>query len=725
MKSIRHPAQRLVAITMSLSLLAIALAMTIFAWLAFMRAEQILEDELARKATVVAKSLAGTLSRAAALGIPLEKIPAIETTLDVVRGQHEELQQIAIVRDGGAMAVSRKPDMRVDMSDSAQASASSDKLTQYASIMGAYAPAVASVSDLQVDRQVIVSIDPRHAKKVFLELGLDFAVILVVLGFLVLELIHFMVGPAWVTPLRQLLNSMRRLSTSTMAAAMPPTLQGSMQTLLTSMRQAQSNILADYRDCRTVLRDRLAKRNRHDLVEAQQLASAVQALKKIRHQFGLRLQGEHVMPPDPASALGRLRLPFLLIMMAEDLTRAFIAPFAAETQPGSLGALGITPSLLLGLPLLTSMLVVALSQPLLGAISDRVCRRTAFLCGAVLAIAAHLLSAQATSLLGLMCWRALGGAAWAIVFVTAQGIVLDVTDRRARPRGLAIFVSVIMISMICAPPIGGMLADALGARMTMLVSAALAALALILAWATWPTTTHMQVLHAAEIPTGASTANDIAPIKARHPLLQPRFIAFLLLAAVPAKLILVAYCFYLVPLYLAATGSTAAMAGRAIMLYAILMVVLIPLVVALLDKYRARVGASKNAWLQEPPHSVLVALGTLLAGMSGFALLIPHPVAAVMFMALLLGIAQALNILSISAMVSSLMQPQIAQLGESVVMGYFRLVERLGSALGAVVAGALLHYLHYRQTFMAIGLTVIGCALLFAIIFWRPRRVAA
>ena len=53
------------------------------------------------------------------------------------------------------------------------------------------------------------------------------------------------------------------------------------------------------------------------------------------------------------------------------------------------------------------------------------------------------------------------------------------------------------------------------------------------------------------------------------------------LAAMPAKIILTGVCFYLVPLYIVSIGNTRAMAGRLLMIYAVVMVLLVPLAAGL------------------------------------------------------------------------------------------------------------------------------------------------
>jgi predicted MFS family arabinose efflux permease len=375
------------------------------------------------------------------------------------------------------------------------------------------------------------------------------------------------------------------------------------------------------------------------------------------------------------------------------------------------GALAIPPGAVVGLPIFLFMFIVAVSQPGLGAWSERRGRRPAFLLAAALAVAAHLLSAQAASLAGLLAWRAAAGLAWAGAFVAAQGMVLAYTDQSSRAKGLAGFVAVVLVSLACGPALGGLLADALGYRATFLLAALLAAAALLLAWRTLP--------RAAPAPApGAATARPAGvgalPL---HPLRNWRFLGLLLLAAVPAKLILVAFCYYLMPLYLAAAGYSAAMAGRVIMVYSVVMVLLLPLGADAFERLRRRRRITPHAWF--------VGAGVACSGLAGGAMLLPSEIMAATVLAGVLGAAQALSISAQAAMVPQLARREIARHGEAVVYGYYRLVERIGSALGPLVAGAMLQLLGFRLSFLALGGVVFACGLLFALLFARPSQLTA
>jgi len=369
-------------------------------------------------------------------------------------------------------------------------------------------------------------------------------------------------------------------------------------------------------------------------------------------------------------------------------------------------AVSIKKNLVVSLPISLFMLIVALSQPTLGTWSERVGRRRAFLAGGIVGACAHLSSATAGSLSELLVLRAIAGFAWAVAFVAAQGYVIDHTDRETRTRGLATFVGIIMAASICGPSIGGLLADGLGPRWTFAIGGMLAAGATLLAWR--------------DLPRGAAAKRAARQPKARDyaaALANPRFAALLALAAIPAKVIVIAFCFYLLPLYVAESGHNAAMAGRIIMLYSVMMVLGVPITTEVVE----RIQRSRHT----RPHAVFVAGGLVVSGLAGLLMLLPLGLWGATALVFLLGIAQALSIAPQSAMVADVSAADMGRLGESAIYGVYRLIERLGNAMGPVIAAFLLQVSGFHAAFAAIGASVLVCGIAFYALFRNGGAVPA
>jgi MFS family permease len=189
-------------------------------------------------------------------------------------------------------------------------------------------------------------------------------------------------------------------------------------------------------------------------------------------------------------------------------------------------------------------------------------------------------------------------------------------------------------------------------------------------------------------------------------IINARFMTLTGLAAVPAKMLLIGMCFYLVPLYLLSIGSTQAMAGRVLMTYGVVMVLMMPLGASLAHS-RARME-----WL--------VGVGLLLSGLGGTMLVfgdgVPWVFAAVAFV----GLGQSLSIAAQSALVREHCGREIARMGEPTVYGVYRLLERLGNAGGPILAALLVLSLGYRRSFIVAGTAVFACGLLFLLFTRAP-----
>ena len=184
-------------------------------------------------------------------------------------------------------------------------------------------------------------------------------------------------------------------------------------------------------------------------------------------------------------------------------------------------------------------------------------------------------------------------------------------------------------------------------------------------------------------------------------LMNRRFMLVTGLAAMPAKILLTGVCFYLIPLYVVSVGSTQAMAGRILMTYAVVMVVLAPMTAGLATtRYRMH---------------ALVAGGLAVSGLGGMLMLAGAGVGWVFVAVILVGLGQSMSISAQSALVSEHCAPEIARLGEGVVYGVYRLLERLGNAAGPLIAALLLMHFDHRTGFVAIGAGVLLCGAAFAL----------
>ena len=394
-----------------------------------------------------------------------------------------------------------------------------------------------------------------------------------------------------------------------------------------------------------------------------------------------------------------LRLPVFLFCLSEEVTRPFIPTYAQTLAP-------TTPwlplDLAVSLPITLFMLIWAFSQPLGARFSGWIGRRAAFATAALLSALGLILTAQTDHLLTFMAWRCLTALGYGLALITAQGLVVDHTKGHNRARGLALFIGALLAAGVCGPVTGGIIADQAGISTTLLVGAVLAlaaaaTLALLLPKKGRPGSRNSPVspFSPGGLSSGfAKLATDL------------RFIALMTFSAIPAKVAATGVLSCLLPLLLTDSGADKADIGRTQMMYFLFFILASPLAATLSDRWRIRRGFIIGGGL-----ATLAAL--LPLGMTDQAW---GPFLAIA----LFGAAQAL----ISAPQLSLVTQIAAQVrvAEITAIGWYRLLERLGGALGPLVAIGLAADSSYREAAVKLGLVCGGSALLFWLLFRRARH---
>ncbi|MCB1886333.1 MAG: MFS transporter [Rhodocyclaceae bacterium] len=400
----------------------------------------------------------------------------------------------------------------------------------------------------------------------------------------------------------------------------------------------------------------------------------------------------------PAAPLMRIRAPVFTFILAEELTRPCLPSYIGRLASDGAGA--VAP-LVVSLPIALFMLIVALGQPVLGRWSERIGRRRALLTGALVGAVGFVGSGFSQGLYDLIAWRAVCALGYAVVFSAGQGYVLEQAGEAGRTRGFAVFVGAIMAATVCGPSIGGILADQLGQRATFLVSALLCIAALVPMWGL--------AGRGGAAPQVASQREGFGGLV--RLLANRRFAALTCFAAIPAKVLLIGVLFYLVPLYVVDLGHGQAMAGRLIMLYGLLMVLLVPVAARHGEGFARRVA--------------LVGGGLAASGAGGFAVAAMPDLAGLFALAALLGLGQALSISAQAALVGELCRDEIASHGVDAVYGAYRMLERLGNVAGPLVAGVLVASTGYAGAFAILGGGALACALLLRLGLSEPAVLPA
>src|SRR3954463_3345229 len=523
-------------------MVCVVIALAVVSYFSHRVFDRELVPETEQKAATVGNSVRALVLKATSYGVPFQELYGVDQTFGDVFEENPEFTYAAITDADGNMLFSRgrEPEgVRDYFRAPAVLAVGLDptatwKATRVANL---YFIAIPISNDKPLG-MLHIGIDSKFVDNVLLEVLLDVVVVLVVSLFFTLELLNFMAGARLASGLGEFGQKVERMRSGDFTATARIRANDEIGRLLRRIDSAIDHLNVRYEFLVGELQDKM----RTAVGERREaLRPAAQALEQVgkRFRFGSASQSQD----GDEMNLNRIRAPLFAFILAEELTRSYLPTYVNQLL---VAIPGISPQVVIGLPIMLFMLIVAIGQPYLGSWSERVGRRKAMLWGAVLATAGFTGTAFAFNLYDLLLWRALCALGYAMVFVAAQGYVLDRTGHENRAQGFALFIGAIMVATVCGPSIGGILADNIGFRASFAVSGVMALLS-ILAIARLPAT---EIRSPAARPSRAPRMREVWAL-----LFNKRFMTLTGLAAMPAKVILTGVCFYLVPLYIVSLGN--------------------------------------------------------------------------------------------------------------------------------------------------------------------------
>ncbi len=622
-------------------MLVVVLALTVNAYMSHGTFERALAPQMANKVASVGASIRGLVLKAVENGVAFEELYGVTERFKELRHEMPEVSTVAIT-DAHGKVLHHIGGNSVELATHF----SSEPVLALLSTPSAVAP-VARVAHQYIVSMPIntpevalgvlhIGVDKRFVDSLVMDMLFDVLVVLVVSLFFTIELLHFMAGARLEASLRALGDTFERGAAGNFVAPrpMPPEqafggLLGLMNGTLSRIGAAYAALARDIEDGRRVP----AHERQPGLADAQ---SGLVAMAS-RYRFA----SAKAEPANDQSQLAKVRAPLFVFILAEELTRSFLPGYVNDLL---VPIPGLSAQMVVGLPIALFMLIVAIGQPFFGVYCDRVGHRRTMLIGAAIAALGFVATSMASSVLDLLLWRSLCAVGYAMVFVAGQAYVLDHAAPTQRARSFALFVGAIMAATVCGPSIGGILADNLGVRATFLIAACLAGLSIMVIQG---------------LPGGRADAKGRPParlLKWREIgrlVCNRRFMFVTALAAMPAKILLTGVGFYLIPMYVLSIGSTQAMAGRMLMAYAVVMVLLAPLTANL-------------ATTRERMHW-LVGGGLLVSGLGSMFMLAGAGVGWLFVAITLVGVGQSMSISAQSALVAEHCQAEVAQMGEGAV----------------------------------------------------------
>ncbi len=698
-RAIRRPIISLFAVLLGL-LLASQIVMALYAWGLF---ERDMLPSLDRKATSVAISVQAEIVYALEIGIPYDDLVGMEDLFAQVREATQGLAFVALTSPAGKVLHSHDADRQAlgstlaATSQAALARFSDENPTDPAalivhqsfdkvpnSVLSAFTDtAIAVVHGGQALGVLHVAVDQSFIQDRISEIRLDIGTVLLTSILIALEFLLFVVTLTLLGPVRMIGSLLNDIAQSDFRHVILAKYREELGHIIERLTGIVNSLNTSYAEV-----VHLANKARTSARSAATVTQVDEILARIRERCTFPTDAGVTSYRQPR--IINIRMLTFLFMFAELLSRPFLPLYVRELVTP---IPGIPEDILIGLPISAFMLMVAVCMPIAGGWSDRVGHSKAYISGALLATLGLFGTGFAFTLWDLILWRALAGIGYATMFMACQGFTIDNTGEKDRAQGIASFVGAIMLAEICAPAIGGILADRIGYTLVFVFAAVVALSSGLLA---------IRIIH--------SRAPSLAPRNRRLRaadigllLHNFRFVILALFAGIPAKMLLTGYLFYLVPIYLTELGSNQSEIGRIAMVYGLCAMALGPLFARLADRFRC--------------HGLMVGLGGLVSGAGLLPVLLWPSVDSVLLGVATLGIGQAMSISPQLVLVSQTCHDLIQDRGHATILGIFRLIERTGAALGPILVGVLSAIYGFAHAMAISGAAAFIASLIFSVAF--------
>lgn len=378
-----------------------------------------------------------------------------------------------------------------------------------------------------------------------------------------------------------------------------------------------------------------------------------------------------------------------LFVMADGFSLSFFPMFVDSMYEP---ILGLSREMIAGLPISAFMLVLAISMPLAGELTDSRGWHRPLILGLVVNAAGHLLTAMAQDITQLVAFRVLAAIGFGIVFMSCQRFVIDNTSPHNRAIGMSRFLAAFFSGDICGTVTGAMLAERMGYAPVFYVSAFFTGLALVF---------FLVVFRGSFKPSPTKDRagrgmpfNGYQLVKVFKDM---EFSALVWLQAIPAKLALVGFLFFFVPLYLNSIEALQSNIGRVIMCYSICIIFIGP--------------AVSYFFPQEYLRKYFVAAGGFITACAMLSFIFAGGLVPLLVIVIMLGVAQSMSVSSQAAIISE--TGAVKQMGPGTGMGIYRFWERAGNVAGPLFMAFLIARLGYEDAVVALGGLIMVCSLLY------------
>jgi len=659
------------------------LSSLIFAYISFIDFNRFLEPELQKKAQLIALNIDQDLTKAVEVGIPFDQLVGVDEYLDSIATEFNEVTHLEVQNPTGKTLFQsgqiQSPDS--NLNSSKQLSVTDRRLPpardRSKSINYRYPIKI----DGHNSGYINVAIDKDFIRSQLDSIIYDNVVILIIAVLVAFQImtalfLYYVTGP--IERLNMLINLQVKGNFSKFIKTRGGDSVGKVARYLS---RSAKQLNAHFRD-------------RRDQLKAVS-GEGLRVIDQIARRYGLA-------QTDSPSALIRasasdIRIPLFLFAFAEELQKSFLPLFVRQLyKPNP----WLNESVVISLPIVVWLTIVGLAAPFSGQWSKRFGSRNIFLCGLIPSVIGFLGCSMAQTILEFVLWRGATALGYAMITIACQDYLLGKNVAGSRNVNIAIFIGIVITATMCGTAIGGILAARIGYQSTFLIAAGLMIFAGFAGY---------QMLSSdagAGIEVTEKKSGGLRGV--RMIFGNRRFLVFLFCIAIPTNILMAAYLWYLVPLYLFDLGATTAEIGRTMMVYYLLII--------------AIGGAVSKKVTTMNGLILLVGSGSLLSGIGLVAFYQWHNFWAVVLSVTSLGLAHAFIKAPQITLSLEICRMEVHKAGHNVVLGSLRVLERFGSIIGLLIGAVMIDSYGYQNATGSVGIGVCAASLIFLLFFFINRN---
>ena len=657
---------------------ALILANAVLAWFALDAVERRLEPVVEEKARVLARSIVNDLSTAVRLDIPLGGLGGVDTYLDAVLADHPETAYVAVTDDAyrvlhSATAEGQQiPALPVSAGDAGDGSDG-----EFGASDSGFAFAYPLLHEDKQIGMVMIGVDPRYVRETMRGIFADIGISLFIAMLIILELTLLVLSLAVIRPIGLMQRLMRAVGEGDFSVEVVTRGRDELSRVLDAMNRVNAEI------------------NRR--FHAVATGAAIPVLAKLR-EGRIFAEGGRYRPVQELRA-SDVQYPLFFFVFGIELSRSFFPLFVRDLYDPSLG---IDPSIAIALPMSVWVVAMLLTTPLVLAAIRQWGTRETLLIGMAPASIGLVATAYAGGFIELIAWRCVTAAGFGLVTAAVLVRLAMTAPGRRRALSIGLFVTAMSGGSVCGTAIGGILAERIGYQNTFLVGAAIVFVAMAIAFS------FLSPGEGAGVESGEH-ARQRGTLRICG---SPRFIAFMGLSALPSRIVLTGFLYFLVPLYLDALDFGGAAIGRTMMVYFIVLLAMNQAAALLADRFQN--------------HGMLILAGGVSAAAGCLLFVSTADVWPLVIGIALIGLGQSLVMTPQVAVLPAYFRREAHEFGAGAITTAFRVVERAGSIVGPLVAGVVVAATGLEQAGRLIGYgvltTTVLLALLMAIRVFGRRR---